>query len=90
MPPGMKRLKQPEEENGRLKRVVAEPSRDQEKLQDGIKRKLHGLFANGSQLNGIRQQMIRRIFSGRYCNNVDVMRQRRIFAALVSRAFVHT
>ena len=90
MPSGMKRQKQLEEANGRLERIVADPSRDQEKLQDGIKLKLYGLFANGSQLNGIRQQMTRRIFSGRYCNNVDVVRQRRIFAALVSRAFVHT
>ena len=42
------------------------------------------------QSNGIRQQMTRRIFSGRYCNNVDVVRPRWIFAALISRAFVQT
>lgn len=40
MPSEMKRLKQLEEENGRLKRIVADLSLDKEMLQDVIKRKL--------------------------------------------------
>lgn len=40
MPSEMKRLKQLEEENGRLKRLVANLSLDKEMLQDVIKRKL--------------------------------------------------
>lgn len=40
MPSEMKRLKQLEEENGKLKRIVADLSLDKAMLQDGIKRKL--------------------------------------------------
>ena len=40
MPSEMKRLKQLEEENARLKRIVADLSLDKEMLQDVIKRKL--------------------------------------------------
>ena len=40
MPSEMKRLKQLEEENGRLKRIVANLSLDKEMLQDVIRRKL--------------------------------------------------
>lgn len=40
MPSEMKRLKQLEEENGRLKKIVADLSLDKEMLQDVIKRKL--------------------------------------------------
>ena len=40
MPSEMKRLKQLEEENGKLKRIVADLSLDKEMLQDVIKRKL--------------------------------------------------
>ena len=40
MPSEMKRLKQLEEENSRLKRIVADLSLDKEMLQDVIKRKL--------------------------------------------------
>lgn len=40
MPSEMKRLKQHEEENGRLKRLVANLSLDKEMLQAVIKRKL--------------------------------------------------
>jgi putative transposase len=40
MPSEMKRLKQLEEENMRLKRIVADLSLDKEMLQDVIKRKL--------------------------------------------------
>jgi putative transposase len=40
MPPEMKRLKQLEEESGRLKRIVADLSLDKEMLQDVIRRKL--------------------------------------------------
>jgi putative transposase len=40
MPSEMKCLKQLEEENGRLKRIVAALSQDKEMLQDVIRRKL--------------------------------------------------
>lgn len=40
MPSEMKRLRQLEEENGRLKRIVADLALDKEMLQDVIKRKL--------------------------------------------------
>ena len=40
MPSEVNRLRQLEEENGRLKRIVAELSLDKEMLQDVIKRKL--------------------------------------------------
>ena len=40
MPSEMKRLKQLEEENGKLKRIVADLSLDKEMLQDVIRRKL--------------------------------------------------
>ena len=40
MPWEMKRLKQLEEENGKLKRIVADLALDKEMLQDVIKRKL--------------------------------------------------
>ena len=39
MPSEMKRLKQLEEENARLKKIVADLSLDKEMLQDVIKRK---------------------------------------------------
>jgi len=40
LPSEMKRLRQLEEENARLKRIVADLSLDKEMLQDVIKRKL--------------------------------------------------
>lgn len=40
MPSEMKRLRQLEEENSRLKRIVADLSLDKEMLQDVIKRRL--------------------------------------------------
>ena len=40
MPPEMKRLRQLEEENGRLKKIVVDLSLDKAMLQDGISRKL--------------------------------------------------
>jgi putative transposase len=40
MPSEMKRLKQLEEENGKLKRIVADLALDKEMLQDVVKRKL--------------------------------------------------
>jgi putative transposase len=40
MPSDMKRLRELEEENGRLKRIVADLSLDREMLQDVLKRKL--------------------------------------------------
>ena len=40
LPSEMKRLKQLEEENGRLKRIVADLSLDKEMLQDVIRRKI--------------------------------------------------
>ena len=50
MPSEMKRLKQLEEENGRLKRLVANLSLDKEMLQDVIKRKMYGLIGPASWL----------------------------------------
>ena len=40
MPSEMRRLRELEEENSRLKRIVADLSLDKEMLQDVIKRKL--------------------------------------------------
>ncbi len=40
MPSEMQRLRELEEENGRLKRIVADLSLDKKMLQDVIKRKL--------------------------------------------------
>lgn len=40
MPSEMRRLRQLEEENGRLKRIVADLALDKEMLQDVIRRKL--------------------------------------------------
>ena len=40
LPPEMKRLKLLEDENGRLKRIVADLSLDKEMLQDVLRRKL--------------------------------------------------
>ena len=40
LPSEMKRLKQLEDENGRLKRIVADLTLDREMLQDVIRRKL--------------------------------------------------
>jgi len=40
LPTEMRRLKQLEDENGRLKRIVADLSLDKEMLQDAIRRKL--------------------------------------------------
>ncbi len=40
LPPEMRRLKQLEEENARLKRIVADLSLDKEMLQDIVRRKL--------------------------------------------------
>lgn len=40
MPSEMKRLRELEDENGRLKRIVADLSLDRAMLQDVIKRKL--------------------------------------------------
>ncbi len=39
-PPEMRRLKQLEDENAKLKRIVADLSLDEEMLQDVIRRKL--------------------------------------------------
>ena len=38
-PPEMKRLNQPEEENRKLKRIVADLALDEDMLQDAVKRK---------------------------------------------------
>jgi putative transposase len=40
LPTEMRRLKQLEDENAKLKRIVADLSLDKEMLQDGIRRKL--------------------------------------------------
>ena len=39
MPPEMRHLRQLEEENGRLKRIVADLSLDKQTLQDVLRRK---------------------------------------------------
>ncbi|ESX18029.1 transposase IS3 [Mesorhizobium sp. LSHC440B00] len=48
LPTEMKRLKQLEDENGKLRKLVADLSLDKEMLQDVIRRKLRGLVANAS------------------------------------------
>jgi putative transposase len=48
MPSQVKRLKQLEEENAKLKRIVADLALDKEMLQDVIKRKLGGLRGGAS------------------------------------------
>jgi len=48
VPSEMKRLKQLEEENQRLKKLVADLSLDKEMLQDVIRRKIRGLPGSGS------------------------------------------
>jgi putative transposase len=48
LPTEMKRLKQLEDENGKLRKLVADLSLDKEMLQDVIRRKLLGLVANAS------------------------------------------
>jgi hypothetical protein len=47
MPSEMKRLKPLEEENVRLKRLVANLSLDKEMLRDVIRRKMLGLIEHG-------------------------------------------
>lgn len=44
----MKRLRQLEEENAKLKRLVADLSLDKAMLQDVVSRKLGGLLGGGS------------------------------------------
>src|SRR5262249_29196740 len=48
IPSEMKRLRQLEEENGKLKKIVADLSLDKEMLQDVIRRKLRNLFRIGN------------------------------------------
>ena len=48
MPWEMKRLKQLEEENGKLKKIVADLSLDKAMLQDVLSRKIRGLVVVGS------------------------------------------
>jgi putative transposase len=48
LPTEMRRLKQLEDENGKLKRIVADLSLDKEMLQDAIRRKLRGLSGSAS------------------------------------------
>ena len=47
MPSEMRRLRELEHENARLKKIVADLSLDKEMLQDVIKRKLGGLAGRG-------------------------------------------
>ena len=47
-PSEMRRLRDLEDENNSLKRIVADLTLDREKLQDVIKRKLYGRIGNGS------------------------------------------
>ena len=53
LPTEMKRLKQLEDENGRLRKLVADLSLDREMLQDVIRRKLWGLVASASWWTGV-------------------------------------
>ena len=48
LPTDMKKLRELEDENRRLKEIVADLSLDKEMLQDVIKRKLQGLLAANS------------------------------------------
>jgi putative transposase len=47
LPPEMKKLKQLEDENARLKRIVVDLTLNREMLQDVIRRKLSGLLGSG-------------------------------------------
>src|SRR5262245_54383323 len=47
-PTEMKRLRQLEEENGKLKKIVADLSLEKEMLQDVIRRKLWSLYGSGN------------------------------------------
>jgi putative transposase len=47
-PPEMRRLKQLEDEDTKLRKPVADPSLDREMLQDVIRRKTRGLVASAS------------------------------------------
>jgi putative transposase len=59
LPTELRRLKQLEDENGKLKKLVADLSLDREMLQDVIRRKLRGLSGSASWLT-------RRVASGVY------------------------
>jgi len=48
LPTKMRRLKQIEDENGKLKRIVADLSLDKEMMQDAICRKLSSLSGSAS------------------------------------------
>jgi putative transposase len=48
LPPKMKRLKLLEDENSRLKRIIADLSLDKEVLQEVLRRKLQGLSVSAS------------------------------------------
>jgi putative transposase len=56
MPSEMKRLKQLEEENAKLKRIVADMALDREKLRDVITRELRGLRGGASWSIGCERQ----------------------------------
>jgi putative transposase len=47
LPPGMKKLKQLEDVNARLKKIVADLTLDREMLQNVIRLRLLGLVASG-------------------------------------------
>jgi putative transposase len=51
-PPEMRRLKQLEDENAKLKKIVADLALDREMLQDVIRRNLYGLLASASGWTG--------------------------------------
>lgn len=48
MPSGMRRLRRLEEEHAKLKRLVADLSLEEARLQDVVSRKLWGLTGSGS------------------------------------------
>jgi putative transposase len=56
-PPETRRLKQLEDENGKLRKLVADLSLDREMLQDVIRRKIYGLVASASSSKRVARGM---------------------------------
>ena len=50
----LRRLRQLEEENGRLKRLVADLSLDKHMLSEALRQKVYGRFAAGNWPSGFR------------------------------------
>jgi hypothetical protein len=72
MPSGMKRLRQLEDENAELKRIVADLSLDEAMLQEVLSRKLWGLRANANSRTGFGVSgRSRRRVPARRCGSID-------------------